>query len=120
MFDDFGGRAMGRAGRRLVYATIYAAILLNPVLLHLTSAEALEHSLPEARFHRTFAPIVVACLMAPLSQVIGSLPASHDCVSVHVLGSQNAVNTVNAEPEGSMLLRISSTMLPQRDSCCCP
>ena len=69
VFDDFGGRAMGRAGRRLVYATIYTAILLNPVLLHLTSAEALEHSLPEARFRRTFAPVVVACLMAPLAQV---------------------------------------------------
>lgn len=75
VFDDFGGRAMGTAGRRLVYTTIYAAILLNPVLLHLTSAEALDHSLPEARFHRTFAPIVVACLMAPLAQVTGSLPS---------------------------------------------
>ena len=73
VFDDFGGRAMGRAGRRLVYATIYAAILLNPVLLRLTSAEALEHSLPEASFHRTFAPVMVACLMAPLAQVTGLL-----------------------------------------------
>ena len=73
VFDDFGGRAMGRAGRRLVYATIYTAILLNPILLHLTSAEALEHSLPEARFHRTSAPILVACLMAPLAQVTGLL-----------------------------------------------
>ena len=83
VFDDFGGRAMGRAGRRLVYATIYAAILLNPVLLHLTSAEALEHSLPEAGFHRTFAPVVVACLMAPLSQVTALLPAANSAGTLH-------------------------------------
>ena len=69
VFDDFGNKAMGRAGKRLLYTTIYAAILLNPVLLHLTSAEALEHSFPESRFHRTLAPVVIAILMAPLAQV---------------------------------------------------
>jgi len=69
VFDDFGTESMGRAGKRLVYTTIYAAILLNPVLLHLTSAESLEHSFPESCFHRTFAPVVIAILMAPLAQV---------------------------------------------------
>ena len=69
VFDDFGRAALGQRGRRMVYWTIYAAILLNPVLLHLTSAEAVLHSFPEARFHRTFAPVVVALLMAPLAQV---------------------------------------------------
>lgn len=61
--------ALGTAGGRLVYGTIYAAIMLNPVLLHLTSAEALEHSFPDSHFHEAFAPVVVAILMAPLAQV---------------------------------------------------
>ena len=69
VFDDFGSAAMGLPGKQLVYGTIYAAILLNPVLLHLTSAEALEHSFPEKRFHPIFAPVIVALFMAPLAQV---------------------------------------------------
>ena len=68
VFDDFGSAALGLPGKRLVYGTIYAAILLNPVLLHLTSAEALEHSFPEQRFHPVVAPVIVAILMAPLAQ----------------------------------------------------
>ena len=72
VFDDFGSAALGLPGKRLVYGTIYAAILLNPVLLHLTSAEALEHSFPEQRFHPIVAPVIVAILMAPLAQA--SLP----------------------------------------------
>jgi vesicular inhibitory amino acid transporter len=72
VFDDFGSAALGLPGKRLVYGTIYTAILLNPVLLHLTSAEALEHSFPEQRFHPIVAPVIVAILMAPLAQA--SLP----------------------------------------------
>ena len=85
VFDDFGRAALGQRGRRMVYWTIYTAILLNPVLLHLTSAEAILHSFPEARFHSTFAPVVVAILMAPLAQVSHSNEARERSLAQELL-----------------------------------
>ena len=40
VFDDFGGAALGNWGRRAVYVTVYATILAEPIIFHLTSMEA--------------------------------------------------------------------------------
>lgn len=32
-FDDFGGKALGLFGRRLVYVTVYLTIFFEPVIL---------------------------------------------------------------------------------------
>lgn len=33
LFDDFGGKALGVLGRRLVYATVYITIFFEPIIL---------------------------------------------------------------------------------------
>ena len=35
-FDDFGGVALGRLGRWLVYCTVYLTIFTEPIVFHLT------------------------------------------------------------------------------------
>ena len=41
MFDQFGREAYGRAGQRLVFATIYMCILITPVIFQLVCTESL-------------------------------------------------------------------------------
>ena len=39
-FDELGSASYGRAGRVLIYSTVYIAIFGAPMLLHLTAAES--------------------------------------------------------------------------------
>lgn len=41
VFDEVGAAAAGRAGRIAVYTCIYATIAVQPIILHITCAEAL-------------------------------------------------------------------------------
>lgn len=70
MFDDFGGAAMGNWGRRLTYVTVYATILAEPVIFHLTSMEALQQIFYRAGVTQKFAALVVTAVMIPLAQVL--------------------------------------------------
>lgn len=69
VFDDFGGAAMGAWGRRFTYVTVYATILAEPIIFHLTSMEALQQIFYGSGITPIFAAIVVAAVMIPLSQV---------------------------------------------------
>lgn len=69
VFDDFGGAAMGSWGRRFTYVTVYATILAEPIIFHLTSMEALQQIFYGSGITPIFAAIIVALVMIPLSQV---------------------------------------------------
>ena len=69
MFDDFGGAAMGPWGRRFTYVTVYATILAEPIIFHLTSMEALQQIFYGAGVTPIFAALIVALAMIPLAQV---------------------------------------------------
>lgn len=60
---------MGNWGRRLTYVTVYATILAEPVIFHLTSMEALQQIFYSAGVTQKFAALVVTAVMIPLAQV---------------------------------------------------
>lgn len=70
-FDDIGAAAYGATGRRLVYATIYLTILLEPVIFHLTCMESLQQMLYSAKVSQLTAGAVVALIIFPLGLVQG-------------------------------------------------
>ena len=51
VFDDFGGVALGRLGRWLVYCTVYLTIFTEPIVFHLTRRAAAPLSLPNTLTH---------------------------------------------------------------------
>ena len=69
VFDDFGGAALGNWGRRAVYVTVYATILAEPIIFHLTSMEALQQIFYSAGLTQKFAALLVTAVMVPLAQV---------------------------------------------------
>ena len=69
VFDDFGGAALGNWGRRAVYVTVYATILAEPIIFHLTSMEALQQIFYGAGLTQKFAALLVTVVMVPLAQV---------------------------------------------------
>ena len=69
VFDDFGGAAMGHWGRRFTYVTVYATILAEPIIFHLTSMEALQQIFYGSGITPIFAALTVAVVMVPMSQV---------------------------------------------------
>ncbi|CAL5228546.1 g11700 [Coccomyxa viridis] len=87
VFDDFGGAAMGAWGRRFTYVTVYATILAEPIIFHLTSMEALQQIFYGSGITPIFAAIVVAAVMIPLSQIQGIEEVS----AVSVIGSVGMV-----------------------------
>lgn len=70
VFDDFGGAALGDWGRRFVYITVYATILAEPIIFHLTSMEALQQIFYDAGLTQKFTALVVTVVMVPLAQVL--------------------------------------------------
>ncbi|CAK0786030.1 hypothetical protein CVIRNUC_009243 [Coccomyxa viridis] len=71
VFDDFGGAALGNWGRRAVYVTVYATILAEPIIFHLTSMEALQQIFYSAGLTQKFAALLVTAVMVPLAQIQG-------------------------------------------------
>ncbi|KAK9836304.1 hypothetical protein WJX81_003609 [Elliptochloris bilobata] len=71
VFDDFGGAAMGRLGRRLVYFTVYLTIFTEPIVFHLTSMESLQQVFYQQGLSQRLAAFIVMAIMVPLSQVRG-------------------------------------------------
>lgn len=69
MFDEIGERAMGRAGRLLVYGSIYLTILAEPIILQLTCVESLMQMLYTSGITRLQANVAVAVMVMPMAQV---------------------------------------------------
>ncbi|GAB4818791.1 hypothetical protein N2152v2_005837 [Parachlorella kessleri] len=69
VFDQFGKAAFGRAGQRLVFATIYACILITPVIFQITCTESLLTILGPGRLSPLAVHGVVLAIMLPLAQV---------------------------------------------------
>lgn len=69
VFDDFGKAAMGRRGQRLVYATVYGTILLNPIIFQLTSVESLDQIFYQQQLPKWAMGLIVAGIILPLAQV---------------------------------------------------
>ena len=60
---------MGPWGRRFTYVTVYATILAEPIIFHLTSMEALQQIFYGAGITPIFAALIVGLAMIPLAQV---------------------------------------------------
>lgn len=75
---------MGVWGRRCTYVTVYATILAEPIIFHLTSMEAMQQIFYGSGITQMFAAIVVTVVMVPLAQVLPiHLSASSTFHSVH-------------------------------------
>ena len=86
VFDDFGGAALGNWGRRAVYVTVYATILAEPIIFHLTSMEALQQIFYGAGLTQKFAALLVTAIMVPLAQVSHAChhSSSTDACAIHL------------------------------------
>ncbi len=69
VFDEFGRKAYGRKGQRLVFATIYACIIITPVIFQITCTESLLSMLGPGRLSPLAAHALVLALMLPLAQL---------------------------------------------------
>ena len=88
VFDDFGGAALGNWGRRAVYVTVYATILAEPIIFHLTSMEALQQIFYSAGLTQQFAALLVTAVMVPLAQVSHADNHSSSTIACAIDGQQ--------------------------------
>lgn len=65
--DEIGAAAMGKTGKRLVYALAGSAIVVDPIALHIVSMLAVQQIFPA--LGTLAASAVVAACMLPLAQI---------------------------------------------------
>ncbi|KDD75932.1 hypothetical protein H632_c430p2, partial [Helicosporidium sp. ATCC 50920] len=83
LYHQLGERAMGRTGRRLVYATVYVLVATTPVVFHIICSEAVLSLHVPGVDTMLRAGLVTVALMAPLAQ----MQSMHSVGWVSVVGT---------------------------------